>query len=158
MAVQAIELNNWRRTACTGANCEEIQGYNCSSPCENTRDRHPSLMLKDCLEIGQQLVSWKSCQTGKWHRNQTRRWQVKERKKTEVQQRKSEGVNPEEEVKRLTRFLYCWEYISKSWLKKGNIEMKDTNKQTYTWQTNKQKYTKKLLAEDYVHLQSYGRI
>lgn len=37
----------------------------------------------------------------------TKQSDVKEREKTEMQQRKSEGVNPEEELKRLTRFLYC---------------------------------------------------
>lgn len=123
------------------ANCEEVQGHNCSTTLWPPGADKPSLTQTDSgmRTRGWELKAMPNRKTTQEPNKVT--WGEGEVK--EMQQRISEGVNPEEEFKRLTRFLYCWEYISKSWLKKKRKYRNERYKQTYTWQTNKQKIYKR---------------
>lgn len=114
------------RMKTTGCDCKAM-------PNRKTAQELNRVMWGD-VEVKDGDATEQKCVCVRWRRSRSRRWR-----------RRRGKVKPEEELKRLTLFLYCWEYISKSWLKeRGNIKMKDNkNKQTYTWQTDKQKIYKR---------------
>lgn len=116
-------------TTCTrGGNCEEFKGHHYHPL--NNGGRQTLTGRNRLSRMETKKVSWKPCRREMNYR--CNRGEVRE----------SILRSWKEECRRLTRFLYCWEYTSKCRQKKEeNIEMKDTNIHTHTHheQTNKQK-------------------